>query len=373
MPGCTCSQLHNPQPTHNPHIRLLYYVFALSSMVVGALSTHGLGGRLQHGAVLISRGIQSRRRLSSASTTSLTSILPLPSTPRAAELGGDDVDDGDADRADMNKASNYSKHASVTTPTIDTLAASVPDPLEDPTTDAAFHEQLTTKTVSHDVDHVDHNNKHHDATTATTHSHTTLASPPSTTTTKTSPLTTSTSTTSHGLGWSFFQPFRGGTLFIATQGVAWAFFATCLLLFAWAIYAAVLGVAHCVGCWAVATGLTMFVTQVLLGTSLFLFRGGAAATRKVGVVFVGVGGDVGVDVYVGAGVYFVQGYPVASVMQCGAQSHIPPTQLSMYIHPHILLNPTHHNNRQQQQHDIVGCTYGSPSSSSTHPCTCTLH
>lgn len=146
--------------------------------MVGMLSTHGLGGRLRHGAHIISQGIHARRR------------------------------------------SNMS---------IDSTSGS--------------------RATSDDLAAVDE-----DAPQSPTH---------------------------QGLGWSFFQPFTGGTLFIATQGVGWAFFAACILLCCWGMYAALLGVAHCVSCWVLATGVSMFSAQLAVGASVFLFKGGASATRKV--------------------------------------------------------------------------------------------
>lgn len=160
---CVCTNRH----------RLLYYVFALASIMVGMLSTHGLGGRLRHGAHIISQGIHARRRSHTSSRS-----MSLDAT----------ADD----------------------------AAKPPDSPRAP-----------------------------------------------------------------GLGWSFFQPFSGGTLFIATQGVGWAFFAACILLCGWGMYAALRGVAHCVQCWVLATGFSMFSAQLAVGTSVFLFQGGASATRKV--------------------------------------------------------------------------------------------
>lgn len=148
-------------------------MFALASIMVGMLSTHGLGGRLRHGAHIISQGIHARRRSHTSSRS-----MSLDAT----------ADD----------------------------AAKPPDSPRAP-----------------------------------------------------------------GLGWSFFQPFSGGTLFIATQGVGWAFFAACILLCGWGMYAALRGVAHCVQCWVLATGFSMFSAQLAVGTSVFLFQGGASATRKV--------------------------------------------------------------------------------------------
>ena len=176
---CMLCVIHITIPTSS---RLLYYVFALASIMVGMLSTHGLGGRLRHGAHMVSQGIHARRRSSRSASTS------------------------DASRA-----------------TSDDLA---------PSSDAADE----------------------DAPMSPTH---------------------------QGLGWSFFQPFSGGTLFIATQGVGWAFFAACILLCGWGMYAALKGVAHCVSCWVFATGFSMFSAQLAVGASVFLFKGGASATRKV--------------------------------------------------------------------------------------------
>ncbi len=362
------THLLTPAP-HPPTrlFRLLYYVFALASMIVGALSTHGLGGRLRHGAVLITRGIQRRRRSSASlpSSPSFTSILGVKQHNDDDDGGGDGDDDGDGDDPTITGRSNSQEQG------FDEMAASVPDQLEDAAaaggdvTDGAIGASPThsvDRIVDQDIVDQDINRKR---TTKHDQKRTTMTS-------SSTPITSS--TTQQGLGWSFFQPFRGGTLFIATQAVAWLFFATCLLLFGWAIYAAVLGVAHCVGCWAVATGLTMFATQVLLGTSLFLFRGGAAATRKVGGVLLLLVVVVMVVVVVVVVCAHRTSFTHHVFLSHGHLTHM---YTSHTCTPHCTPHPHHtphtpHTHRQQQPHATAGSTYGRPSSSSTHHCMCIL-
>jgi diacylglycerol O-acyltransferase 2, plant len=64
-------------------------------------------------------------------------------------------------------------------------------------------------------------------------------------------------------GWRFFQPFEGGTAFVATQGLGWALFSLSLLAIMWLVTQVAAGVAYCLRCWVVATGGVMFAAQLV--------------------------------------------------------------------------------------------------------------
>ena len=68
-------------------------------------------------------------------------------------------------------------------------------------------------------------------------------------------------------GWHFFQPFQGGTAFVATQGAGWALFAASLGLLLWLLLHVAAGVAASLVAglryWILATGFTMFAAQMV--------------------------------------------------------------------------------------------------------------
>jgi hypothetical protein len=68
-------------------------------------------------------------------------------------------------------------------------------------------------------------------------------------------------------GWHFFQPFQGGTAFVATQGAGWALFAASLVLLLWLLLHVAAGVAASLVAglryWILATGFTMFAAQMV--------------------------------------------------------------------------------------------------------------
>lgn len=79
-----------------------------------------------------------------------------------------------------------------------------------------------------------------------------------------------------GGGWRFWQPFRGGTAFVLAQALGWALYSSALVACLYLLFQAVAGVAYCVRCWAVAAGLVMFLSELLLAGSLLTFQAPAA-------------------------------------------------------------------------------------------------
>lgn len=67
--------------------------------------------------------------------------------------------------------------------------------------------------------------------------------------------------------WQFWQPFRGGPAFVATQGAGWALFAGSLVSLLWLAAHVATGVAlrlvAGIRAWVLATGVTMFVAQLV--------------------------------------------------------------------------------------------------------------
>ncbi|KAK9860433.1 hypothetical protein WJX84_011356 [Apatococcus fuscideae] len=74
-------------------------------------------------------------------------------------------------------------------------------------------------------------------------------------------------------GYRFWQPFRGGVAFIATQAAGWALFSLAAAFMIWTVIQLAQGMAYCVQCWALMTGATMFAAQLLLGVSVLTYKG----------------------------------------------------------------------------------------------------
>ncbi|KAG2426507.1 hypothetical protein HXX76_011734 [Chlamydomonas incerta] len=82
-----------------------------------------------------------------------------------------------------------------------------------------------------------------------------------------------------GRGWRFFQPFQGGSVFVATQAIGWTLFSAsvvCVLLLAKRLVA---GVGYCLRCWALAAGALIMATQLVLGLSILTYQQRGAARR----------------------------------------------------------------------------------------------
>ncbi len=66
--------------------------------------------------------------------------------------------------------------------------------------------------------------------------------------------------------WQFFQPFQGGTAFVATQGAGWALFAASLVSLVWLVLHVAAGMAAGlvagIRYWILATGFTIFAAQI---------------------------------------------------------------------------------------------------------------
>eukprot|EP00884_Botryococcus_braunii_P007964 jgi/Botrbrau1/17169/Bobra.0157s0061.1 len=72
--------------------------------------------------------------------------------------------------------------------------------------------------------------------------------------------------------WRFFQPFRGGKAFVATQALGWALFSAALACLFWLCAQVVAGVAYCIRCWIFATSSLMFFAQLALALSLLVYK-----------------------------------------------------------------------------------------------------
>lgn len=71
--------------------------------------------------------------------------------------------------------------------------------------------------------------------------------------------------------WQFFQPFSGGSAFVATQALGWSLFSATIVSVAVLLKLLVEGIAYCTRCWAVGTGCLMVATQTVMALSLALF------------------------------------------------------------------------------------------------------
>lgn len=72
--------------------------------------------------------------------------------------------------------------------------------------------------------------------------------------------------------WKFFQPFKGGAAFVATQAAGWILFSVALLPLLWSIALAISSTAHWIHSLTVAAGMTALLAELLLAFSLLFFN-----------------------------------------------------------------------------------------------------
>jgi hypothetical protein len=83
----------------------------------------------------------------------------------------------------------------------------------------------------------------------------------------------------NGEKWKFFQPFRGGTVFVATQAAGWLLYSAALALVLWGIGASTLGFMLGVQAYAVAVGATGVAAQIAIAVSLLAYNSPEAVFR----------------------------------------------------------------------------------------------
>jgi diacylglycerol O-acyltransferase 2, plant len=76
----------------------------------------------------------------------------------------------------------------------------------------------------------------------------------------------------HGAAWKFFQPFKGGTVFVATQAAGWLLYSAALALVLWGIGATTTGLVLGVQAYAVAIGATGVAAQIAIAVSLLAYN-----------------------------------------------------------------------------------------------------
>ena len=76
----------------------------------------------------------------------------------------------------------------------------------------------------------------------------------------------------HVSEWSFWQPFRGGPLFVATQAAGWCLFSSALTLVLYGVGATALGLAHSLHAWAIATGFAGVAAELSIAASLLTYN-----------------------------------------------------------------------------------------------------
>ncbi|GFR51674.1 hypothetical protein Agub_g14116, partial [Astrephomene gubernaculifera] len=72
--------------------------------------------------------------------------------------------------------------------------------------------------------------------------------------------------------WRFFQPFQGGSVFVATQAIGWTLFSSTVVSLLLLAKQLVAGVGYCLRWWALAAGALMVATQLVLGVSILTFQ-----------------------------------------------------------------------------------------------------
>lgn len=84
--------------------------------------------------------------------------------------------------------------------------------------------------------------------------------------------TESTALLSSSALWKFYQPFKGGTFFVATQATGWCLFASALSLVLWGAVEATLGVMHRLNAYALAAGTSGIAAELILAGSLLTYN-----------------------------------------------------------------------------------------------------
>jgi 2-acylglycerol O-acyltransferase 2 len=72
--------------------------------------------------------------------------------------------------------------------------------------------------------------------------------------------------------WKFFQPFKGGAAFVATQAAGWILFSVALLPLVWSMALAISSTAHWIHSMTIAAGITALLAELLLAFSLLFFN-----------------------------------------------------------------------------------------------------
>ncbi|GLI68216.1 hypothetical protein VaNZ11_012560 [Volvox africanus] len=72
--------------------------------------------------------------------------------------------------------------------------------------------------------------------------------------------------------WRFFQPFQGGSVFVATQAIGWTLFSSTVVAVLLLAKELVAGMGYCMRCWALAAGALMMATQLVLGISVLTYQ-----------------------------------------------------------------------------------------------------
>lgn len=72
--------------------------------------------------------------------------------------------------------------------------------------------------------------------------------------------------------WKFFQPFKGGAAFVATQATGWILFTLALLPLLWSMTLAISSTAHWIHSLTMAAGITALLAELVLACSLLFFN-----------------------------------------------------------------------------------------------------
>lgn len=75
--------------------------------------------------------------------------------------------------------------------------------------------------------------------------------------------------------WHFFQPFKGGSAFVATQAMGWILYSSAIALVLWSAMETLLGAAaYSIAIWPLAAGTSAALAEVVLVASLLTYKAG---------------------------------------------------------------------------------------------------
>ncbi|KAL4543789.1 hypothetical protein Ndes2437B_g01601 [Nannochloris sp. 'desiccata'] len=200
----------------NTALKIAYSAFGAACFTVAAFTTHGLGGPLRY------RGIHRRERSRNGSGS-------IDFIARSSSRDGS----GSGSSSPLPDSPRHHRRRTISFVSTET-------PEDDGCSSSPFHLskipfKITESWSEPNLSSIDGSNGGNGGNLATTSS-------------------LDNQQEQHGATWKFFQPFRGGTVFVATQAAGWLLYSVALALVLWGIGASTLGFMLGVQAYAVTIG-----------------------------------------------------------------------------------------------------------------------
>lgn len=218
----------------NTALKIAYSAFGAACFTVAAFTTHGLGGPLRY------RGIHRRERSRNGSGS-------IDFIARSSSRDGS----GSGSSSPLPDSPRHHRRRTISFVSTET-------PEDDGCSSSPFHLskipfKITESWSEPNLSSIDGSNGGNGGNLATTSS-------------------LDNQQEQHGATWKFFQPFRGGTVFVATQAAGWLLYSVALALVLWGIGASTLGFMLGVQAYAVTIGATGVAAQIAIAVSLLAYN-----------------------------------------------------------------------------------------------------